>query len=455
MGYTGSSIVEYLKSTGAATDYASRTKLAAEKGITGYTGTAQQNTQLLNMLRGSGSSNAPAPTSVSSVPSVQPLKLGAGGIPGTVADNNMNYGGWYDNSDSGKNQRYWGNGVWTDGEEPGLPTKSEEVTGYLNNYQNSILNKSMPEVREMIAGGAEKPALLNRTQDFEDLRATYGVSDLETTLNDLKAQEDQEVAAFRQQRFDEQGKPVATNVIAGRIGKEEQAANERLDFIGRQKARVVDELNTKYSIIGQIMQFKSLDYADAVSAYETEFSQNMAVYNLMSTEQNRAEDVARANLQIFMTAATKGNLDYASLPADQKVMINKLEAQAGLPVGFTSSLKLDPGANVLFTTSYEGVTQVGVRNADGTISVESYGTRIAGKATDSDKLKMASSEMTQFLSGNANSYGHIDGTTYIYARKKWVEGTGGTTDDFDKMFRDYRDPYNLDQYHLPYNEASR
>jgi hypothetical protein len=50
--YQGNSIVDYLASTGQANDFASRTKLATSKGISGYTGSAQQNTQLLNLLRG-------------------------------------------------------------------------------------------------------------------------------------------------------------------------------------------------------------------------------------------------------------------------------------------------------------------------------------------------------------------------------------------------------------------
>lgn len=60
--YTGPSIVDYLSSTGQASDYTSRAALAASKGITGYSGTADQNTQLLNLLR-SGGGSTPAPTS--------------------------------------------------------------------------------------------------------------------------------------------------------------------------------------------------------------------------------------------------------------------------------------------------------------------------------------------------------------------------------------------------------
>jgi hypothetical protein len=38
-----------------------------------------------------------------------------GGATGRVADSTGRlYGGWYDNPQTGKNQRYWGNNVWTD-----------------------------------------------------------------------------------------------------------------------------------------------------------------------------------------------------------------------------------------------------------------------------------------------------------------------------------------------------
>lgn len=74
--YQGNSIVDYLKSQGQATDFASRAVLAKSKGISGYTGSADQNTQLLNMLRNS----APAPAPVAQ-PSGSPAPQPQGGAP--------------------------------------------------------------------------------------------------------------------------------------------------------------------------------------------------------------------------------------------------------------------------------------------------------------------------------------------------------------------------------------
>lgn len=55
--YKGNSIVDYLKSIGVDSSYKNRKKLAKENGISNYTGTAEQNLKLLEKLRGKKTSN--------------------------------------------------------------------------------------------------------------------------------------------------------------------------------------------------------------------------------------------------------------------------------------------------------------------------------------------------------------------------------------------------------------
>lgn len=57
--YTGNSIVDYLKSVNQGSSFAERAVLAQQQGIQGYTGTAEQNTQLLNNLRAGQDLTAP------------------------------------------------------------------------------------------------------------------------------------------------------------------------------------------------------------------------------------------------------------------------------------------------------------------------------------------------------------------------------------------------------------
>tara|TARA_R110000868_G_scaffold114344_2_gene306420 strand:+ start:1080 stop:2597 length:1518 start_codon:yes stop_codon:yes gene_type:complete len=61
--YNKNSIVDTLKNQGMASDFASRAKLAAEKGIQGYTGTADQNMKLIGLVS--------APKQPTITPSVQ------------------------------------------------------------------------------------------------------------------------------------------------------------------------------------------------------------------------------------------------------------------------------------------------------------------------------------------------------------------------------------------------
>lgn len=75
MAYTGSSIVDYLKSVGQDSSFSARTNLAKQQGISNYTGTADQNLKLLGILRGGGGgqsqNQAPAPSPAStSTPAV-------------------------------------------------------------------------------------------------------------------------------------------------------------------------------------------------------------------------------------------------------------------------------------------------------------------------------------------------------------------------------------------------
>lgn len=71
--YSGGSIVDYLRSVGQDSSYSSRATLAQQYGISNYTGTASQNTQLLNALRaGGGSKPTSTPTSTPNAPTLTP-----------------------------------------------------------------------------------------------------------------------------------------------------------------------------------------------------------------------------------------------------------------------------------------------------------------------------------------------------------------------------------------------
>lgn len=286
----------------------------------------------------------------------------------------------------------------------------QSVTQQLSSFQNNVFQNA-DSVASSVAGGVqsladiakglkdsgllpagEAPVAPKLAETFQQLSDAKGVDAIQTSITALKAQQDEIASQLQINKTAEKGKLVAQGVIEGRISKESQQAQDQYDFIGRQLARKQDELTSTLSNIKMIMDFTQTDYKNASDSYNTQFDQAITTFNLIhgiqqdqKTEAQRATDNARANLQIMANAITAGNMSVGSLSPDQQAQLNKLEVQAGLPVGFISSLKMDPKANILFTSSNNGVTQVGVRNADGSVSVQSYGTPTGGGTTAEKK----------------------------------------------------------------------
>ena len=269
------------------------------------------------------------------------------------------------------------------------PRTQEEVTPYLNQYQADLFKAqerpevkvpTMEELKAELAPTAAYPEPLKRVEESERMMTEYGVADLEKSLATIKDQITAEQDLLREQRGIEEGKPVPMGVIAGRISEEERVANVRLDALGRQQARITDELNTKYSLVNTYMTFMGLDYNDAVARYDTEFKQNIAIYDIMAGERKEArsayeydQSVAKANLQIYTNAITSGNLTYADMSSDQKLMVTKLEVQSGLPIGFISNLNMSAKDRLLSVNDKTG--EALMIDANGNFNVVQTGMR--------------------------------------------------------------------------------
>jgi ethanolamine utilization protein EutP (predicted NTPase) len=337
------------------------------------------------------------------------------------------------------------------------PQSSAQVTPYLANFQNSELAKAQDVALETLTTMPPPPEPISRVEEFEKLRTQYGVSELEEYLVDLKAQEEYLYAETRARTGAERGKPVPMGVISGRISEVERQQGERIDLVRRLKATAIDQLNVAYNVISTYINYMGLDYQDAVDSYNSEFQRNLSIYGAITTARGQELDVAKfgyqieqdqrnlaaANLQTMVNAITAGNISYNDLPADQQSLIRKLELQAGLPVGFTSNLKMSKEDSMLFSTSVSGITQVGYLQPDGSVKVEEYGRYIksptSGKLTSAEQQRQDAAEMNailQLLGGDDNI---VSGSQWAEARGDWVQ-QGYSASDFDAGFRRYVNP---------------
>lgn len=346
-------------------------------------------------------------------------------------------------------------------------TTQEQIKPYLEKYQEEQLDverikegliqpKTEEEIRAEITGqlpGIEEipkpPELLDL---YEKYMQEFDVLSLETSLNDLKAQEEEIYAQRRLRKQAAEGAPVALGVIAGRVSEIERQENERIDFVRRQKQTVIDELNTKYSIIQTMMNLTTQDYNNARVFYETKFNQAIQTIKLISGQVTREEektlqllgiereeareakeevryqeerferkeiraeereeqayqrdvqqtelqlritqasmDAAKANLQVMVNAITDGGVRWENLTSDQRLQINKLETMAGLPNGLISNLKTaNPESEIISTSTIQGLTQVLLRSPTGEITVQTFGMDLHEKLIAEEKaLKLA------------------------------------------------------------------
>ncbi len=343
-----------------------------------------------------------------------------------------------------------------------------DASNYVNGLQDNIYNNGGPGVQsaaDILNGlresgqlpNTEAPKAPSLVQQYQDLAEKNGVAKLQADINDLKAQQDDLAAQTRVNVSAERGKPVATNVIEGRVGVQTQQAQEQYDFLSRQLSRKTDDLGAAIGNIKTIMDLTQTDYNNAVQSYTTQFNQAISTINLVQGIQQsqkddiqKARDNARANLQIFANTITAGNLSYNDLPADQKANINKMEVQAGLPIGFTAALKekLDPKANIISTSENQGQIQVLVKNPDGSISLQTYGTKNAGGGTQAkpgstEYIAANKSVISQGLNqvaGSGNNQGHVPPQVWQSAKSAFTNDGLGTVSDFNTAYAAYTDP---------------
>jgi hypothetical protein len=206
-------------------------------------------------------------------------------------------------------------------------------------------------------------------------------------MQDLKDMQAVEEARLRRRKLDAEGKQVGLGVISGRISEIERQSMEELGFIGRQMDRKQGQLESAYKLVDMLVGFEQMDFQNALSLYNTEFNNNMAMYKQLRGEYEyekdfeqrlveRDQDMARANLEIYINAIVSGNMRWDEMSADQQAEIHKLEVKAGLGYGFLSKLKMPPGADIKSITTR--TDQNGVMwadtiyiNPDGSLRVES------------------------------------------------------------------------------------
>ncbi len=316
----------------------------------------------------------------------------------------------------------------------------------------------MEEIQTAIAPDTAKPAEADFMGAITNYRSEYGVDALETQIDELRAQEQDLLAAKETRIAAERGKTVATNVIEGRVTQVERQENERIAAVQRSIANATNQLNTKYNIINTLMKAKEMDYSAAVASYDKEMSTNISMFNAAKSiedadksEIERQKDDARSNAQIILNSYADSGITYDQLSDTEKTNLTKLGVQSGLGADFFSNvLKVSQGKDILTTIVSADDTKATILYKDGTTKTISTGLPArAGTETKptSDENKMFYKQsMEEQLEKVVEANGYVSPENWAQARKKWASRTAYSSADFDDAFRGYVDPSHPQDY---------
>lgn len=207
--------------------------------------------------------------------------------------------------------------------------------------------------------GLKKPPLPTFEDDFAALRSEHGVDALESQINTIEKDIRDIEAALRAGLYTEEGKLRPVELISKRQRELRRQTQEDLDTLNRRKQTLVDELSTKTTLINNIMNLKEADYTVAKNDYNTSFSQQIQLLNILEgrrtkaeQEANRVRDDSRANLDILTNLITTTGKTWDELDLNMKTQIQNLELKAELPSGVIEAyLKEKPDAELMSTVT--------------------------------------------------------------------------------------------------------
>ncbi len=202
--------------------------------------------------------------------------------------------------------------------------------------KDAQVGKSYKEAIAGVFGGAPTapPSLAGQ---YQSMRQQSGVVDAETELNtatsDLKALEN-EILTQKEKITGITG--VSSRYISGRLTKLSAENSEALRSAENRVSEAKTMLNNKNQTLTTLMSLTQQDYNNAQQNYQFEINKRLQLYGILSQEQNRIEDNAKANLTLLMTQMTNSGIGYEDLDEDAKLTFDNLSTQAGMGASVAS-----------------------------------------------------------------------------------------------------------------------
>jgi len=318
-------------------------------------------------------------------------------------------------------------------------------------------------ISKLIETEKDKPTIPSLSEQLSAKRASLGLDTLETQLNEADAQIAKLEADYHAVEAEEGGRLVSMGQIRKRQSALGIEYTKKRGELQTQRTNVANQLNMKYGALETFMKFTGQDYENANKSYQQKFNNAITMSNLMrgieedqKTEQERAKDNARANVDIMYDLIKSGQVNYDLLPKTTQMDIRNMELRSGLPAGFVSALKkVSVGKEILFHRATPDETGEIVYYKDGTSQVITFpGVSPKPKPiTEGEKKTALQKQMAEVISGRKDKSGKISSVNWNTLRAAWVQ-EGGTAKDFDSNFGQYIDKSKESEYYVEKNTGN-
>lgn len=417
-GYTGTSIVDYLKSAGQDSSFGAREKLAKEKGMSGYTGSAEQNTALLGALR-----------NISGSP-----------ISGTMVDE-LNKA-----ATSGK---------LTPAEQQGLNdlrTTQDDVTTAAAKARAALEAKDYTSMDYWTAKAEESKKIYETqlsdyyqsTKELRDsLTKNLTPSDVENDLNkkltDIRKQADAFKLQTEQDKFSEyEGQTM--QFAGGRAAEIDMKAGFKMRQFALEESNLLASLGLAQNAremagktIEQQLSYIKDDFDLQQTIQEKLDKQEEDLFSKASALQDDAKTI------LFSILDGLQGVNPAHMDANTIKMLETTAARAGLPMELVTS--------ALSTQYQKQVFDNSLKLRDQAIQEANANKKDKSSYTETLQQSISDTEGLITTPGVLDANGYLTDHQYKQAKSVWVTG-GHTAAEFDKNFARYVYPSAAASYGL-------
>lgn len=244
---------------------------------------------------------------------------------------------------------------------------------------------------------------------------------------------------------------------SGISGKEQELTQKEKQFL-EAKGKISDNPFLSASMIDQRLQRLQSKYEEETNPVRSEIAQRKADIETQLNLQTKQFDInsqsAKDALSYFNTLLDAGALNSASGEDIAQITMMTGIPSSAINSAIKSKTATKADTQVITSTSDDGTVTVSTidKNTGEVINQTSLGQvgnqQQGRQPTEGEVSRGIVKDTSSYLVSNSNSYGHVGGDTYRTARRAFVAEGGGSSSDFDAMFSDFRDPYNLGQYQL-------